>query len=180
MRAQTAVLAWLSLVYSQQQPPQCAQQCVLQAVGNSGCSDFSDLQCLCTSNAFLSSTLACVDQACSDINPSVIYAQQLCSQAGVPLPADFGHAVSSPATSGTPAAAVSSTSLSSVDTSSTTVRATSAQASSLSSASTQSRAQAVASSTQTTLVQVNQAAYTPVQFELVSIALTCFFVIFAM
>ncbi|KAI0666996.1 hypothetical protein C8Q78DRAFT_934769, partial [Trametes maxima] len=44
---------------------ECIINCVVQSGFSDGCTDFTNLQCICTNVAFLQSALSCVQSDCS-------------------------------------------------------------------------------------------------------------------
>ncbi|EIW53847.1 uncharacterized protein TRAVEDRAFT_51589 [Trametes versicolor FP-101664 SS1] len=44
---------------------QCAINCIVQSGFSEGCTDFTNLQCICTNGLFLQAALACVQDQCS-------------------------------------------------------------------------------------------------------------------
>ncbi|KAH7883432.1 hypothetical protein F5I97DRAFT_243315 [Phlebopus sp. FC_14] len=58
----------------------CILTCVTQAAASGGCSSFTDLQCVCTSTAFQSAALQCLQSTCTpaDVTAATQLQQQEC------------------------------------------------------------------------------------------------------
>ncbi|EIM79454.1 uncharacterized protein STEHIDRAFT_163645 [Stereum hirsutum FP-91666 SS1] len=58
----------------------CIVQCLLQAASTGGCSSFTDLDCICSSGAFQSAAIVCVDSECptADQQTALGLQQQYC------------------------------------------------------------------------------------------------------
>ncbi|KAI0351951.1 hypothetical protein OH77DRAFT_1359447, partial [Trametes cingulata] len=60
---------------------QCASQCLSQAGSTQGCSDISNLSCVCTSATFIAAVSTCVAQSCpiGDIQAALAHYQEECA-----------------------------------------------------------------------------------------------------
>ncbi|EDR04189.1 uncharacterized protein LACBIDRAFT_304862 [Laccaria bicolor S238N-H82] len=83
--ALAAASASASSLYSRQNIPACAGTCIASA-DLGGCSA-TDNACLCKSTAFVDSTAACIETACtgSDLQAAIAAAEALCAAVGVTL-----------------------------------------------------------------------------------------------
>lgn len=98
---------------------ECALTCIASA-NLAGCSS-TDNKCLCTSQAFISSTTTCIESTCQgdDLQNAIAFAQQTCEAVGVTLstPAATSTAPAGSSTSGASASTTGSSSASSTSSS---------------------------------------------------------------
>ncbi|KAH7205827.1 uncharacterized protein BKA55DRAFT_459692, partial [Fusarium redolens] len=66
--------------------PACAETCVLNGIGASGCAT-TDAGCICISPSFLASVEACISTDCDALDQAATlsFATQFCAQAGVTI-----------------------------------------------------------------------------------------------
>ncbi|MCJ1480594.1 hypothetical protein MMC06_000749 [Schaereria dolodes] len=101
--------------------PACAETPAVSALGSSGCA-LTDIKCICEDTSFLDNLAPAVEAVCdaSDLQKTLVFAQQLCASVGVTLTAPTSGAssdttaptvtasasISASAVSGTTAAAI--------------------------------------------------------------------------
>ncbi|KAK9479821.1 hypothetical protein V1514DRAFT_318751 [Lipomyces japonicus] len=138
--------------------PACATTCLTESMSDSGCQTAS-IQCLCTSQQYISAVTSCVVNSCQqdEFDAALTYAQSLCNGAGVPLSLDT--ATISGLNGGAGASATSSAAdVSSSSADASTTEDLSSASSSLSSSASAAASTSASTSASTTSAQSEQAS----------------------
>ncbi|GAA5922572.1 hypothetical protein JCM3775_005776 [Rhodotorula graminis] len=126
--------------------PTCVVTCIASAAGSTSCAS-NDIQCLCSSDTFLTDVSSCMQGECSaeELQAGAAVGEEYCAAVGVSVSLDLGSATSSAATesatssvatesSSSAAAESSSSEAAEISSSATSAAATSSVASAASSA----------------------------------------------